>query len=226
MQNAFQTYLIEENALVREGLKALLHKANGLEIFEFSTLEEIDAQKPHDECGLIILDAGSLQVASLHTVLDQIKSRCTHARILILIDEINMEFVVQSFSAGADGLILKDISSDAFLNSVSLILLGEKVYPQDLDRFLLEVHPVKEASCIPKNENKNALSDREKDIIVCLENGDANKVIAMRLGITESTVKVHVKTILRKLGLKNRTQAAIWAVNHGMHATEDKSLLH
>lgn len=59
------------------------------------------------------------------------------------------------------------------------------------------------------------LSERESDIIRCLVHGKTNKLIARHLGITESTVKVHLKTILRKLRVSNRTQAALWAVQHG-----------
>jgi DNA-binding NarL/FixJ family response regulator len=60
------------------------------------------------------------------------------------------------------------------------------------------------------------LSDRELEILRCLVNGDANKVIANRLAITEATVKVHMKSLLRKIKAGNRTQAAIWALHHGL----------
>jgi two-component system nitrate/nitrite response regulator NarL len=66
------------------------------------------------------------------------------------------------------------------------------------------------------------LTDREIEILGRLVHGDANKIISRRLQITEATVKVHVKAVLRKLKVMNRTQAAIWAVNHGLFAAPDQ----
>jgi two-component system nitrate/nitrite response regulator NarL len=99
---------------------------------------------------------------------------------------------------------------------LDLIVLGEHVFPsQTLDllrtgRFLEE--PAKLSVC----DQTKVLSAREVEVLNCLSVGSANKVIARQFGITEATVKVHVKAILRKIQVKNRTEAAIWARSHGI----------
>ena len=94
-------------------------------------------------------------------------------------------------------------------------MLGQKVMPTELAAALINgaagVQPVN-----GKSVESYGLSERELEILRCLVNGDANKVIANRLDITEATVKVHMKSLLRKIKAGNRTQAAIWALNHGL----------
>ncbi len=94
-------------------------------------------------------------------------------------------------------------------------MLGEKVFPTHLAALL--VNGV--ANTVPANippDNSFGLSEREMQILQCLVQGDSNKLIANRLSITEATVKVHMKSLLRKINVSNRTQAAIWALNNGL----------
>ena len=96
---------------------------------------------------------------------------------------------------------------------MNLIMLGEKVFPTSMATLLLTKNKTHANGNTP-------LSSRETEVIRCLEQGRSNKSIARHLDITEATVKVHLKTILRKLGLKNRTQAAIWAMKNGITPAE------
>jgi len=93
-----------------------------------------------------------------------------------------------------------------------LVLLGEKVFPTSLAALLIS-GPVDNVVEMPGG--RRGLSERENQILRSLLKGESNKMIANRLGITEATVKVHLKTVLRKIGAANRTQAAIWALNNG-----------
>jgi two-component system nitrate/nitrite response regulator NarL len=104
------------------------------------------------------------------------------------------------------------VSPEALIQSLQLIMLGEKVFPTNLASMLLDMNAI-----IPQHSIRG-LSPREQEILQSLVTGASNKMIAIRLGITEATVKVHLKTLLRKIDVKNRTQAAIWAMNNGFSA--------
>jgi len=146
-------------------------------------------------------------------------------------DHHRLDELVSAFRAGANGYFVDVMPCDAFIKSMELLMMGETIFPpalsfvldsegDDLDK---EVdHP---GEAVPGDENNQAilvttddalapLSPREKSILRCLIEGDSNKCIARKIDIAEATVKVHVKAILRKIRVHNRTQAAIWGVNH------------
>lgn len=205
-------WLIDAHPLLRSGLRAQL-EGKGFEVAaEAGTVAEIaringDAQAPH----LIILDyaQGCDAVAAL-------KSMQPQARTIVFAESAELSHLADMFSAGADGYLLKSISPSALIESLRLVALGEKVFPSMLTDFLGAMR----ANQVNANERVRvgdvALSQRELDIIRRLADGYSNKSIAKELSITEATVKVHLKTVLRKLGATNRTQVAIWAVQHGL----------
>jgi two-component system nitrate/nitrite response regulator NarL len=115
---------------------------------------------------------------------------------------------------GADGFLIKNVSPEALIQSLQLIMLGEKVFPTNLASMLLDMNAVSPQHSV------RGLSPREQEILQALVTGASNKLIAIKLGITEATVKVHLKTLLRKIDVNNRTQAAIWAMNNGFSADD------
>jgi two-component system nitrate/nitrite response regulator NarL len=119
-------------------------------------------------------------------------------------------------NAGADGFLMKEVSPEALLQSLELVMLGEKVYPTNLASMLLDLT----SAPTPLNSIRG-LSSREREILQLLVTGASNKLIAIRLGIAEATVKVHLKALLRKIDVNNRTQAAIWAMNNGFSTKAD-----
>jgi two-component system nitrate/nitrite response regulator NarL len=144
--------------------------------------------------------------------LRKIKEVFPQGRLVVIAEAMKAEELALSFSAGVDGFLLADISPEALRESLQLVMLGEKVFPSRLVTLLCGENPFARLS----STNGNFLSDREVAIVSRLAGGLPNKVIASQLTITEATVKVHLKSILKKLGVSNRTQAAIWAVNNGM----------
>src|SRR3546814_6239761 len=131
-------------------------------------------------------------------------------------DDHDVARIVQAFDAGVDGYLEKSIPCEPLVGALKLISLGEKVLPSKLVDALSD--PAWRAPQ-PSWEHDDAghnLSDRELEILRCLISGDANKLMARRLNITEATVKVHIKAILRKLRVLNRTQAEIWALSRGL----------
>ena len=134
------------------------------------------------------------------------------SRLVILAGELETKRLKTALEAGIDGYLMSDLSPDALIQSLRLVMLGEKVFPTHLAALLISGQT---DNIVAMPGTPRGLSEREMQILRHLLKGDSNKMIANRLGITEATVKVHLKTVLRKIGAANRTQAAIWALNHG-----------
>src|SRR3546814_115811 len=135
--------------------------------------------------------------------------------LVVLTESLSTRHLAACLEAGANGYLIKDISCDALLQSLRLVMLGEKVFPTHLATQLVNGTVTTAPVPIP-SRNNHGLSEREMQIIQCLVQGESNKMIANRLNIAEATVKVHMKTLLRKINAVNRTQAAIWALDNGI----------
>jgi two-component system nitrate/nitrite response regulator NarL len=128
------------------------------------------------------------------------------------------------FRAGADGYLFEQISSDALIKSLDLVMLGMTVLPAALMRVVGEEHEMVDNPAVPGAQTdvptfERKLSHQEMGILLCLMQGKPNKIIARQFNITEATVKAHIKAILRKICVRNRTQAAVWAHNHSSGLT-------
>jgi two-component system, NarL family, nitrate/nitrite response regulator NarL len=138
------------------------------------------------------------------------------ARLLLLAEHYAFDDVAEAFQIGVDAVIIKEISCEPLIESIRLVALGEKVFPSQLAADLVNCLPAAGAGDWKASAATVGLSDREIEILEAIMAGMANKVIARQFDICEATVKVHVKAILRKLAVDNRTQAATWAVKHGV----------
>lgn len=197
------TILIEANRLFRQGLKHLLADTRFAVEAEFSTTEQAVAGAVAS--GLVIVgEGGDLQ---------QLRSAYPGAHIVVLASDFAVDALRDTMNAGADGYLMKDVSPEALLQSLELVMMGEKVFPTNLASMLLNLDSTPLAL-----KSIRGLSPREQEILQALVTGASNKLIAIKLGITEATVKVHLKTLLRKIDVNNRTQAAIWAMNNGFTA--------
>ena len=112
--------------------------------------------------------------------------------------------------APLSGILTYDLSAEAFVRALQLICSGERVFPRELTLRSKSQPPSR--GTLPTRSDVVRLSPRETEILSHLVEGHSNKGIARILGITEATVKVHLKSLLRKIGVENRTQAAIWAL--------------
>jgi two-component system nitrate/nitrite response regulator NarL len=147
-------------------------------------------------------------------------------RIAIVADHDRPAELALAFRAGASGYFVNVNSCDAFIRSIELVAMGGTVFPPAYLSFALDTKSDHGRKAAPADENERAifvvtddtiapqLSPREKSILRCLIEGDSNKCIARKIDIAEATVTVHVRAILRKIRVQNRTQAAIWAMNH------------
>ena len=162
-----------------------------------------------------------------------LKARYPNARVAVIADYYHRADLVAAYRAGANACFVKDMTCGAFIKTIESVLNGETILPPELLPFIDdddEHHKHIPTAAITPNTNGTTangtalsaigiepvprLSTRERCILRCMVGGDSNKVIARKIDIAEATVKVHVKAILRKIRLSNRTQAAIWAMNN------------
>ena len=140
-------------------------------------------------------------------------------RCVVVTDRFSFDVYAASLRAKACGYLMKDISISALQVALLLVLNGKKVFPTQLalSRFSTMHYNDRSAAPAVRSEPRRNLrfSGQQIKILDYLVQGDSNKMIARRLGNTEATVKVQMKALLRKLGLQNRTQAAVWAVTNG-----------
>jgi two-component system nitrate/nitrite response regulator NarL len=200
------TILIEPNRLFREGIKHLLADSPFRLTSEYASIEQAVAGDT-PSCKLVIVD---YPVDADETLAD-LRAGFPNSRIVVLASDLSADRLKAAMGAGADGFLLKDVSPEALIQSLQLVMIGEKVFPTNLAALLLS----QIATPAPQGSWRG-LSAREREILQHLVMGASNKLIANRLGITEATVKVHLKTLLRKIDVNNRTQAAIWAMNNGI----------
>lgn len=203
--------LIEKNYLVREGLKNLLDETNFKIIKTHQNVYEDDGGKDSNEQNAALVICGIDETEkNPEKLISTVKKYHPFSRIAVLSPSIEFEFFTLCFSEEVDGYLSTNLSQASLLNALGMIMSGEKVYPAAaLDLLLKEKNNSARAS-------SHALSDREIEILKHVANGKTNKEIALFHDISESTVKAHVKTILRKLNLSNRTQAARWAFGSGL----------
>jgi two-component system, NarL family, nitrate/nitrite response regulator NarL len=212
-----QISLVGKNEIAREGLRKILSSENFQIRDSVSDVERFAlslASSAHSEDAHVILVDNSHGNAGLHVCRALAAVKGT-ARLVLLADHYVFEEVAEAFQHGVDGLIIKEISCDPLIESIRLVAMGEKVFPSQLAENLINCAPTGEAADWRAGAASVGLSDREIEILESIMAGMANKVIARQFDICEATVKVHVKAILRKLGVGNRTQAATWAVKHG-----------
>jgi two-component system, NarL family, nitrate/nitrite response regulator NarL len=162
---------------------------------------------------LVIADIGCLREKDFED-LRRMRDAAPECRIAVLSDHLNLDDLGRVFRAGADGYLVSDLSRAAFSLSLLVIMSGEKVLPGALADVLVSNYRDFVSSKL-SNGHVN-LTERERQILQCLVHGDSNKVIARMLDITEGTVKVHLKTLMRKIAAGNRTQAALWARSNGI----------
>lgn len=165
--------------------------------------------------GLIITDPSGLDRPENLSPLEHLRELAPDARLLVLSADLSAAAVAASVAAGAHGHVSKGASFNAVLRAVRLIQQGQAIYPTNVVQSLGHGAPAAHAAA-RANDNMVDLSPRETQILACILSGHSNKAIARRLSITESTVKMHFKNAMRKINASNRTQAAIWAMEHGI----------
>lgn len=210
MPSDTKTALLGRDTLMREGLRLIL-SAHGFIVTQ--SVERAAALSRDSDDDIIVViedDHDTGDWADIHAL----HRRFPAAKLVMLADTMNLQGIMGAFEAGVQGYIVKQTLPDALVGSLRLVAMGERVLPSHLVDALMHRESTPGDS---RMIGLAGLSAREREILNCLAMGNPNKVIARQLSISESTVKVHVKAILRKLRVTNRTQAAI----HGMNGRTD-----
>lgn len=163
------------------------------------------------EPDFIIVDPGQVAPAERANVLGRLRAAAPRAGLMVLSNDISPSALQASLQYGVDAHIAKSASLEQVRRAMHLVRHGQSVYPAQAAGLWGE--PIQMS---PTVETQAALSPREVQILACLLGGQSNKAIARRLSITESTVKMHFKNVMRKIKAANRTQAAVWAIDHGI----------
>ena len=195
--------LIDDHPMLRTGVKQLISMAPDITVVgEASNGEQgIELAESLDP-DLILLDLNMPGMNGLET-LDKLREKSLSGRIVVFSVSNHEEDVVTALKRGADGYLLKDMEPEDLLKALHQAAAGEMVLSEALT-------PVLAASRATTERDVNQLTPRERDILKLIAQGLPNKMIARRLDITESTVKVHVKHMLKKMKLKSRVEAAVW----------------
>jgi two-component system, NarL family, nitrate/nitrite response regulator NarL len=226
MREAVPTILVDRSTLFREGLALVLPRSGFRIVGAFSSVRDIaDHLYGQAEPRLFVI---GIDAHGDTNELRSIKQDYPKARLVVLADLLKSESLKAALQCGVDGYLEKTICREALLKSLELVMLGGFAVPQAAIPLLTQLAIAPENRCEAVESTRarpceqrpslqqtsTLLSTREVDVVKCLTEGVSNKQIARRFDITEATVKVHVKAILRKLRAKNRTQAAIWANAH------------
>lgn len=208
-----QVALIHGRHLIREGIAHILREGK---ITVVATAENFQTllSLPIDVSGIdVFIVAATSNGCAMADVVAPIRSNCPSGKIIILADgNCTGAVLAEAYAAGAAALVTTDTSSAALVEHVRLGALGVRAFPAPPSMAVGE-GGLGGGRLAFNGHLRQDFSEREQDILRCLAAGNSNKCIARNLSITESTVKAHVRSILRKLGAENRTQAAIWATS-------------
>jgi two-component system nitrate/nitrite response regulator NarL len=190
-----------------------------------SSADEVLARKLQPRQSLFLFVHAADEFDTVVAQIELLRQHYSGGRIAILADHYLLNEVVSAFRAGAAGYFVDAMTCDVFIKSLELVMMGETVFPPEFLTTAFDVEGEEFREIASRDEDERTLvpadhriapqlSPREKSILRCLIEGDSNKCIARKIDIAEATVKVHVKAILRKIRVQNRTQAAIWGMNN------------
>ena len=207
--------LVDDHELFRSGIKALLQRQSDFEVVGEAGdgLEGVKLVE-HVPADVLLLDV-DLPSMKGYEVLAQIRDSHPNLNVLMLTVSEDYDTLGECLRLGARGYLNKNIDQEYLLRAIRSVYVGESVIsPQMVAKFVTRIANQEERP--QPFSDPSSLTRRERQTLAWLARGVSNKEIARALGLAESTVKVHVQSILRKLGVTSRVQAAVYAIEHGM----------
>ena len=217
--------IIDDHALFRVGLQGLLEQRGIKVIAAVADGYEGLHLAEHLQPNIILLDLRMPEVGGLQ-ILQQARQNGMKIPIVMLTTSNEEQDLVDALRNGAQGYLLKDMEPDELVSALRDIERGKNVIAHGLTDVLARVvqgEPAIEESA-KTNSPFSELTPRELEILCLVADGQSNKTIARNLGISDGTVKLHVKAILRKLSVHSRVEAAVIAVEQGLRQTHSNSL--
>lgn len=207
--------LVDDHTLFRSGIKALLQRYPEFEVVGEASdgvegIKRVAALLPD----VVLMDLNMPGLSGLEAV-QLITQDTPQVNVVMLTVSEDAEDLADALRAGARGYLLKNIDAEFLVQAIKRAANGEPVMAESMTAKLMQQFRSISSHSAPLQE-KDKLTPREREILLLLARGDSNKEIARQLNVAESTVKIHVQNILKKLNLTSRVQAAVYAVEHGM----------
>ncbi len=211
-EQAIRLLLVDDHTVVRQGLRMVLALEPGLDIVGEAAngqeaLEQVEKLQPQ----VVLMDL-LMPVMDGVAATRAIKHRYPDTEVVALTSVLEDRLVIDAVEAGAAGYLLKETGPEDLIEAIYAAARGEvRLHPKAQKRLVKEVRTP---------EMRESLTERETETLRLVAKGLANKDIALRLGVSEVTVKTHVSSVLSKLGLSSRTQAALFALKEGLVGLE------
>lgn len=210
MNTPIRLLIVDDHAIVREGLRLLLTESPEIDIVGEATngreaLQVASRLRPN----VILMDLMMPELDGIEAT-RRMSRYSPNSQILVLTSFAEDQRVHDAIQAGAIGYLLKDVLQDDLVRAIQSAARGEPTLHPEAQRQLMK------QMVVPKEQARlDSLTEREQDVLQLIASGMSNKEIALHLHLTEGTVKGYVSAILAKLGVADRTQAALYAVKHG-----------
>lgn len=203
--------LVDDYVLVRKGMGTMLAGADDIEVVgEASDGDEAVDLVERTSPDVVLMDLRMPRMDGIEAT-RRVRARFPDVRVIVLTAYADDHRVLEAVRAGASGYLLKDVEEEDLAETIRTVHAGQVLVGPGAAEDL--------AQGLARDTQERALTRRERDVLICLGSGLANRDIAGRLGLSEKTVKNHVSSVLAKLRLADRTQAALYAVRHGYTAS-------
>lgn len=203
-------FLVEDHTVVRQGLRLILEDAADITVVgEAATAQEALRRLPAAQPDVVLLDIHLPDQSGL-SVLQQVHRVVPKARVIVLTVSDRREDIRGALEAGARGYLLKNVSAETVVETVRQVMRGGVVLPPEVAAMVVE------DLTRPSTPQGEPLTPREMVVLQHMVQGLSNKEIARALGVSENTVKTHVRHILAKLNARSRVEAVTYALQHGL----------
>jgi len=216
MADAITILVVDDHAVVREGLRTFLGLQDGFEIIgEAGDGRQAVEQASRLDPDVILMD---LVMPNLDGVgaMQELKQRASRSRVIVLTSFLEDDRLLPALEAGAAGYLLKNSQPAELARAVRAAHAGEAIIDPTVAARLVHALSERSPAAADDQTDLDHLTGREREVLTLIARGRSNKRIALELGISEKTVKTHVGHVLAKLGVTDRTQAAVLAVRHGL----------
>ncbi|MET7989106.1 response regulator transcription factor [Streptomyces sp. NPDC005281] len=217
VSGTIRVVIADDQQMVRQGFTVLLNTHPGIEVIG-QAVDGLDAVRKVAELSpdVVLMDIRMPELGGIEAT-RRITTDTPHIKVLVLTTFDLDEYVYEALRAGASGFLLKDASADQLAEAVRVVAAGDALLAPGITRRLIaEFSRLGTTPRAPLKQRVGDLTERETEVLAHIAQGLSNAEIAQRLVVAEQTVKTHVGRILVKLGLRDRTQAAVFAYESGL----------
>ncbi len=203
-----EVILVDDHAILRDGLKTMIGQETDMKVIgEATGAKQLQAMLPTVKPAVILMDINMPEMNGIELT-KWVRHHYPDIKVIVLTMYKDDENFMAAIREGANGYLLKDSPSEEVITAIRLVNQGESVIPPAMTKKLLSLHQA------DNKTDDNSLTPREMEVLLGLVEGLSNKEIADRLFISDKTVKIHMSNIFKKLNVKSRSQALIYAVQH------------